>query len=59
MIFYLHRKGVGAMCSCNKTKDGKAAQFTVTTAKGETKTVNSEQEARAIVRISGGAYKKA
>ncbi len=59
MIYCLHRKGVGAMCSCNKGKDGKAAQFTVTTAKGETKIVNSEQEARAIVRISGGAYKKA
>ena len=47
------------MCSCNKGKDGKAAQFTVTTASGETRTVASEQEARAIVRISGGAYKKA
>jgi len=61
MIFYLHRKGAGAtdMCGCNKGKDGKPAQFTVTTAKGETKTVASEQEARAIVRVSGGAYKKA
>lgn len=52
------RKGT-EVCSCNKGKDGKPAQFTVTTAKGETKTVASEQEARAIVRISGGAYKKA
>lgn len=47
------------MCSCGKGKDGKMIQFTVTTSKGETKTVNSEQEARAIVRISGGSYKKA
>lgn len=59
MTCYLQRKGVAAVCSCNKGKDGKMVQFTVTTAKGETKTVNSEQEARAIVRISGGAYKKA
>ena len=59
MIFYPQRKDAGAMCSCNKGKDGKPAQFTVTTASGETKTVASEQEARAIVRISGGAYKKA
>lgn len=59
MIFYLPRKGAGAMCSCGKGKDGKMIQFTVTTSKGETKTVNSEQEARAIVRISGGSYKKA
>jgi hypothetical protein len=46
------------MCNCGKGKDGKPAQFTVTTAKGETKTVNSEQEARALVRIGGGSYKK-
>jgi hypothetical protein len=44
------------MCSCNKNKDGSKAQFIVQTAKGETKTVNSEQEARAITRISGGSY---
>lgn len=47
------------MCSCgSKGKNGQPAQFKVTTAKGETKTVNSEQEARALVRISGGAYVK-
>lgn len=44
------------MCGCNKNKDGSAAQFVVQTAKGETKTVNSEQEARSIVRIAGGSY---
>jgi hypothetical protein len=59
MIFCLHRKGAGAMCSCNsKNKDGSRATFLVTTAAGEYRTVNSEQEARAIVRISGGTYKK-
>lgn len=56
MIFYLPRKGVAAMCNCSKNKDGSAAQFVVQTAKGETRTVNSEQEARSIVRISGGSY---
>lgn len=45
-----------AVCSCNKNKDGSAAQFVVQTSKGEMKTVNSEQEARAIVRIAGGSY---
>lgn len=44
------------MCNCNKNKDGSAAQFVVVSANGETKTVRSEQEARAIVRISGGSY---
>lgn len=44
------------MCSCNKGKDGKMVQFVVQTASGETKTVNSEQEARSIVRIAGGSY---
>lgn len=60
MIFYLPRKGAGVtdMCGCNKNKDGKMTQFVVQTSKGETKTVNSEQEARAIVRISGGSYTK-
>lgn len=56
MIFYLPRKGVDAMCSCNKNKDGTPTQFVVRTDKGETKTVNSEQEARSIVRIAGGSY---
>ncbi len=31
------------VCSCNKGKDGKPAQFTVTTAKGGTQAVASEQ----------------
>lgn len=44
------------MCGCNKNKDGSVAQFVVTTGKGDTKTVASEQEARAIVRIAGGSY---
>jgi hypothetical protein len=44
------------VCSCGKNKDGSAAQFVVTTGKGETRTVASEQEARAITRISGGSY---
>lgn len=44
------------MCSCNKNKDGTPTQFVVRTDKGETKTVNSEQEARSIVRIAGGSY---
>lgn len=46
------------MCSCNKGKDGKPATFVVRTADGQTKQVRSEQEARAIVRISGGSYAK-
>ncbi len=46
------------MCACNKGKDGKAAEFVVRQANGETRTVRSEQEARAIVRISGGSYVK-
>lgn len=58
MIFYLPRKGAGAMCNCSKNKDGSAAEFVVRQANGETKTVRSEQEARAIVRISGGSYAK-
>ena len=44
------------MCNCNKNKDGSTTQFVVQTASGETKTVNSEQEARSIVRIAGGSY---
>lgn len=44
------------MCSCNKDKSGKMIQFVVQTADGQTKTVNSEQEARSIVRIAGGSY---
>lgn len=54
----LPRKGVDAMCSCNKNKDGGQATFTVRTADGQTKVVRSEQEARSIVRISGGSYAK-
>lgn len=54
----LPRKGVDAMCSCNKNKDGSAASFTVRTADGKTQIVRSEQEARAITRISGGSYTK-
>jgi hypothetical protein len=46
------------MCSCNKGKDGKIATFVVRTSNGETRKVKSEQEARAIVRISGGSYVK-
>jgi hypothetical protein len=57
-MFYLPRKGVDAMCSCNKNKDGSRAVFVVQTENGQTKTVASEQEARAIVRIAGGSYTK-
>lgn len=46
------------MCSCNKGKNGQPAQFVVTTASGKTEIVNSEQEARAKVRINGGSYTK-
>lgn len=46
------------MCACNKNKDGSKVQFVVQTSNGETRTVNSEQEARAITRISGGSYTK-
>lgn len=47
------------MCSCrDKNKDGSAASFTVRTADGQTQTVRSEQEARALVRINGGSYSK-
>lgn len=52
------RKGVGAVCSCNKNKDGSAAKFVVRTGNGEVREVASEQEARAITRISGGSYTK-
>lgn len=44
------------MCSCNKGKAGVSSQFTVTMANGEKVDVNSEQEARAQVRINGGSY---
>ena len=43
------------MCACNK-KAG--SEFTVRTADGQTKVVKSEQEARSMVRISGGSYDK-
>lgn len=46
------------MCSCNKNKNGQTATFVVTTASGEPREVKSEAEARALVRISGGTYKK-
>jgi len=46
------------MCSCNKNKDGSAASFTVRLSNGETQTVKSEQEARALVRIHGTSYTK-
>lgn len=46
------------MCGCNKNKDGSRAEFVVRTSSGEVKTVSSEQEARAITRISGGSYTK-
>lgn len=50
---------MAAVCSCRgKNKDGSPTQFVVRTGAGETKTVNSEQEARAMVRISGGSYSK-
>lgn len=49
-------EGVVAMCSCNKAKAGVSNQFTVTFANGTKKDVNSEQEARAEVRINGGSY---
>lgn len=60
MTFYLPRKGAGVadMCSCNKNKNGQTATFVVTTASGEPREVKSEAEARALVRISGGTYKK-
>jgi len=44
------------MCSCNKGKNGVSSQFTVTKADGTKIDVNSEQEARAQVRINGGSY---
>lgn len=40
------------MCSCNK----KVSKFRVTSPSGKTQEVKSEQEARALVRISGGSY---
>lgn len=49
---------MAAVCSCNKNKDGSPSSFTVRTANGETQVVRSEQEARALVRISGGSYSK-
>lgn len=49
------RKDVDAMCSCGKTK-GVSSMFTVKKADGSTQDVASEQEARAIVRMSGGSY---
>lgn len=60
MIYSQLRKGAGAtdMCGCNKNKDGSKAQFIVQTENGQTKIVNSEQEARALTRISGGSYAK-
>lgn len=46
------------MCSCgNKNKDGTTIQFVVSDNSGkQIKVVNSEQEARSIVRIAGGSY---
>ena len=44
------------ICSCNKGKNGVSSQFTVTKADGTKIDVNSEQEARAQVRINGGSY---
>lgn len=55
-MIYSQRKGVAAVCNCNKNKDGSAAQFVVRAPNGETRIVSSEQEARAITRISGGSY---
>jgi hypothetical protein len=58
MRFSPVRKGVGAVCSCNKNKDGTVTKFVVRTGTGEVREVASEQEARAITRISGGSYTK-
>jgi hypothetical protein len=58
MIFSQSRKGVAAMCGCNKNKNGQPAVFVVQTGSGQTKEVRSEQEARALVRINGGSYSK-
>jgi hypothetical protein len=44
------------MCNCGKSKAGVSSMFTVTQADGTKKDVASEQEARAIVRMSGGSY---
>lgn len=56
MRCFLAKRDVVAMCSCNKGKNGVSSQFTVTMANGTKKDVNSEQEARAEVRINGGSY---
>lgn len=46
-----------AVCNCNKDKSGKMVQFVVSDDSGkQIKIVNSEQEARSIVRIAGGSY---
>ena len=47
------------MCNCNKNKNGTPATFVVRMANGTTKEVASEAEARSLVRINGGSYRKA
>lgn len=48
-------KDVGVVCSCNQGKSG-PVEFTVKLGDGSTKIVKSEQEARTLVRMSGGSY---
>lgn len=46
------------MCACNKGASAASTSFIVQTSNGEKREVRSEQEARAIVRVSGGSYSK-
>lgn len=57
MTFSPLMKGADVMCGCNSGSK-KSFEFKVMLGDGSSKRVQSEQEARSLVKINGGSYTK-